>query len=280
MSADTAPLFAKGSRLRLRAGFLLVLAVVLMSLDSRGYLSFLRSLLVTLVYPLHVVATLPVDTGQWLSDQLTTRAQLLEDKSRLEERLLLLQPGLRRMAALEEENRHLRELLATQQHAQDRMLMAELMAVKMQSQAHQITINKGENVGAYIGQPIIDATGIMGQIYNVGAFSSHVRLITDSLHAIPVQVNRNGLRTIAMGTGERGSLLLDTLPIHADVRVGDLLVSSGLGQRFPRGYPVGIVSALKRSKGAPFLHARVRPSAELERSHAVLMVWPTSPPSP
>lgn len=276
MRMRVGPLFARGPRLAVRSGVLLFLALVCMVLDYQGRLSVVRSLLATLVYPLHAAITLPVSAGQWLSDNLATRSRLITEKSALEQRLFLLQPGLRRLADLEEENHRLRELLETRRRSADRMLMAELMAVNMQSHEHQITINKGDNVGAYVGQPIIDASGIMGQVSSTSAFSSRVRLVTDPLHALPIQVNRNGLRSIAMGIGDPQQLLLDALPVNADLQVGDLLVASGLGQRFPRGYPVGVVSKLVRDQGALFLRAMVRPSAELEKSREVLMVWPFS----
>jgi len=154
------------------------------------------------------------------------------------------------------------------------VLIAELLAVDMQPFRHQVTINKGKREGAFDGQPIVDANGIMGQIIHVGPFSSIVLLITDPTHALPVQINRNGLRAIAVGTGQNSSLQLEHLPNNADIRQGDLIVSSGLGSRFPSGYPVGTVSKISLDPAEPFAKVVVTPSARLEQSREVLMVWP------
>ena len=141
---------------------------------------------------------------------------------------------------------------------------------------HQIRINKGQKEGAYDGQPILDANGIMGQIVHVSPFYSDVLLITDPTHSLPVEINRNGLRAIAVGTGQRDLLLLEHLPTNADISVGDLIVSSGLGRRFPAGYPVGIVEKITLDPGEPFAKIIVKPSAKLQRSREVLLVWPNS----
>jgi len=154
------------------------------------------------------------------------------------------------------------------------VLVAELVAVELQSFRRQIVINKGQREGAYDGQPIVDATGIMGQIVHVAPFSSTVLLLTDPNHALPVQVNRNGLRTIAVGTGQRDKLLLENLTNNADIRVGDLIISSGLGRRFPSGYPVGQIEKISRDPGEVFAKVVVKPSAQLSQSREVLMVWP------
>jgi len=135
-------------------------------------------------------------------------------------------------------------------------------------------INKGQREGAYYGQPVVDADGVMGQIIHVGPFSSTVLLITDPSHALPVQINRNGLRAIAVGTGLDSILLLENLPTNADIRKGDLVVSSGLGHRFPQGYPVGVVEDIQLEPAEPFAKVVVTPSAHPGQSREVLLVWP------
>jgi rod shape-determining protein MreC len=140
---------------------------------------------------------------------------------------------------------------------------------------HQIQINKGSLDRLYEGQPLLDSQGVMGQLIDVGPFTARAMLITDPSHAIPVQVNRNGLRTIALGTGSIDRLDLPHIPNNADIRVGDLLVTSGLGGRFPPGYPVADVTAVEQDPGDTFSHISARPRAALDSSREVLLVWPT-----
>ncbi len=239
-----------------------------------GHLKVIRSALSTLVYPLQYVVNLPVEAVEWISYSLVTRNNLLEENDRLKQEHLLLSSKLQRYEVLEAENRRLRKLLESSFRLNDKVLVAELVAVELQSFRKQIVINKGQREGAYDGQPIVDAAGIMGQIVHVGPFSSTVLLITDPNHAFPVQVNRNGLRAIAVGTGQNDKLILEHLPNNVDIRVGDLIISSGLGRRFPPGYPVGQIEKISRDPGEPFAKVIIKPSAQLGKSREVLMVWP------
>ncbi len=246
-----------------------------MTLDHRhGHLKLVRSTLSTVVYPLQFVVNLPIDMVNWASGNMITRNSLVKENERLKQEHLLLNSKLQRFVILEQENKRLRELLESSFRMNDRVLVAELLAVDLQSFRQQIVINKGEREGAYDGQPIVDSSGIMGQIIHVGPFSSTVLLITDPTHAIPVQINRNGLRAIAIGTGDEEYLHLGHLPNNSDIREGDLIISSGLGQRFPKGYPVGVVTKITLDPGEPFAKIKVKPSARLGQSREVLMVWP------
>ena len=240
----------------------------------KDYLSIARSTLSTIVYPLQYVVNIPFDAAEWASDSLITRNKLLVENERLKNEQLLLSSKLQRYEVLEAENRRLRELLESSFRINDKVLVAELVAVELQSYRRQVVINKGQREGAYDGQPIVDAAGIMGQIVHVGPFSSTVLLITDPNHALPVQVNRNGLRAIAVGTGQSDKLQLENLPNNSDIRVGDLIISSGLGRRFPPGYPVGLIEKISRNPGEPFAKVMIKPSAQLSQSREVLMVWP------
>ena len=240
----------------------------------QGHLKVVRSALSTLVYPLQYVVNLPVEATEWLSNSFVTHKNLLQDNERLKEEHLLLSSKLQRYEILEEENRRLRELLESSFRLNDKVLVAELIAVELQSFRRQIVINKGKREGAYDGQPIVDASGIMGQIVHVGPFSSTVLLITDTNHALPVQVNRNGLRAIAVGSGRDDMLYLEHLPNNSDIRVGDLIISSGLGRRFPPGYPVGQIEKITLDPGESFAKVMIKPSAQLSQSREVLMVWP------
>jgi len=152
------------------------------------------------------------------------------------------------------------------------MLIAETITVDLDPYKRQIVINKGLLSGIYAGQPILDAYGIMGQIIHPGIPSSTAILITDPSHAIPVQNNRNGLRTILYGTGSANFLEIQNLPNNADIKEGDLLITSGLGGRFPEGYPVAVVTEIKRDPGQPFAQIIAEASAHLEQSREVLLV--------
>ncbi len=240
----------------------------------KDYLANVRSMLSALVYPLQYVVNLPFDAAEWVTDQMVTRQSLVAENERLKQEQLLFNSKLQRYEILETENQRLRELLESSFRLNDKVLIAELIEVQLQSFRRQVVINKGKREGAYDGQPIVDAAGIMGQIIHVGPFSSTVLLITDPNHALPVQVNRNGLRAIAVGTGRDDRLVLEHLPNNADIQVGDLIISSGLGRRFPSGYPVGQIEQISLDPGESFAKVTIRPSAQLSQSREVLMVWP------
>jgi rod shape-determining protein MreC len=243
-------------------------SIILMTVDHRqSHLEKVRSALSVVVYPLQYLVNTPVMVTRWAKDSFVTHESLLSENERLRKEQLLLSSKLQKFEILETENERLRRLLESS-------FIAELLAVDMQPFRHTVVINKGKREGAYDGQPIVDANGIMGQIVHVGPFSSTVLLITDPTHAIPVQINRNGLRAIAVGTGLTHSLQLEYLPNNADIQEGDLIVSSGLGSRFPAGYPVGVVKEITLDPAEPFAKVNVLPSAKMEQSREVLMVWP------
>ena len=250
-------------------------SLIMMTVDHRqGHLEKVRSTLSVFVYPMQYVANLPVTITQWASDSLVTRTKLVEENDRLRDEQLMLSSKVQKFEILEAENERLREMLQSSEKLDERVLIAELLAIDLQPFRHQIVINKGRREGVYDGQPIVDANGVMGQIVHVGPFSSTVLLLTDPTHAIPVQINRNGLRSVAVGTGQSHILQLEHLPNNVDIKEGDLVVSSGLGSRFPQGYPVGVVDNISRVPGEPFAKVTILPSAQLEKSREVLLVWP------
>jgi rod shape-determining protein MreC len=230
------------------------------------------------VYPLQWVVNLPVTTGQWLTETLASRQKLLEENASLRAQHLLLKAQMERFSALEAENMRLRELLDSsfQFRIGERLLIAELSAVATDPFSQQVVINKGARDKVFVGQPVLDAEGVMGQVLHVAPLSSTVMLITDPNHALPVQVNRNGLRSIAVGTGRANQLELAYLPNNADIRVGDQLVTSGLGGRFPYGYPVGTVIRVEQDPRQPFAKVIAQPNARLDRNREVLLVWASS----
>ncbi len=253
----------------------LLASAVLMTLDHRlGYLEAVRSALSVVVYPVQYLVNLPVAGTRWVDESLVARRTLLRENARLREENLLLQSRFQRYAALEAENDRLRRLLESSLQAGDRVLVAELLATNPEPSTHEIVINKGSNAGVFAGQPVVDASGVMGQVVHVGPLTSTAMLITDAAHALPVEVNRSGLRAIAGGTGVDDVIELAYVPTNADIREGDLIVTSGIGGRFPRGYPVAEVRRVEIAPGQSFARVLARPTARLTQSHEVLLVWP------
>lgn len=254
----------------------MLLSITLMTVDHRHHhLDSLRDGLSVLVYPLQLLVDLPGSMREWFSESLASRRALQEENASLRTQHLVLSTQLQKLEALEVENMRLRALLDSSFQVGKRpMLIAALLSVDMDPYRHQIEINKGSLDHLFEGQPLLDSQGVMGQLVHVGPFTSTAMLITDPGHAIPVQVNRNGLRTIALGTGAIDRLELPHIHNNADIRVGDLLVTSGLGGRFPPGYPVAEVTEVDQDPGRAFSHVTARPRAQLDRSREVLLVWP------
>ena len=278
------PLFERGPSALIRFAVVAFLSLMLMTADHRGrHLETARGLLSTLVYPLQYAIDLPIRVGSWLADSLSSHQSLLRENQRLRQGYISAQLRFKKYEELEAENRRLRALLDSAEKVGERVLMAKLLSIDMDPFSRHIVLDKGATDGVRVGQSLIDARGIMGQVIRVGPLSAGAVLITDPSHALPVQVSRNGLRTIATGTLNR--LRLDHVPNNADVVVGDRLITSGLGGRFPAGYPVGRVVGVERDGGRPFAQVVVEPSAGLERNREVLLVWseedgPRSPDSP
>ena len=251
---------------------LVVIALIVADLRFNR-LDTTRALLDTVASPIYWLADIPTRIGNWGDEHIRSRAELLEDNERLSRENLVLQGRSHQMSSLQAENVRLRALLNSSALLRDDVLVAELIGVSPDPVRHQLVINKGEADGVFLGQPLIDAAGLMGQIVEVSTGHARVLLITDATHSIPVQVNPNGVRAIAEGTGA-----LDTLEIHhvsatTDIQEGDLLVSSGLGGRFPVGYPVAVVSLVERDPGQAFARVLATPSAAMDRSRHVLLVF-------
>ncbi len=257
---------------------LAIAAIGLMALDQKkNFLDHIRVALSMPLYPVMQLASVPVDAGGWVSQNFTSQQELQEEVETLRTQQLLLKAQLQRLAALETENIRLRELLQSSKRTTNQLLVAELLAVDLDPFSHRVVISKGKRHGIYEGQPLLDADGIIGQVVQVNMFSSAAMLISDPNHATPVQINRNGMRAIAIGTGSPRELDLPHIPNNADVKVGDLLVTSGLGGRFPTGYPVGTIKEIRTNPALPFADIVVEPAAHLERSREVLLVWPNRP---
>ena len=260
--------------LGLRFLFLFFLSVVVLTVDhSNNRLDGARRAVSAVVYPLRVVVGAPKSLWRWLDGTMTERHQLQLENSRLQAERLLTQARLQRYSALEAENARLRAMLEATAGVTNRVRVAELMSVSANPFRHSIVINKGTRDGVYDGQSMIDAEGVVGQVIETGLLSSQCVLISDPDHALPVEVNRNGLRTIAVGTGEFDRLDLPFLPNNADIEEGDLLVTSGLGGAFPAGYPVAVVSSVTRVPAEPFASVSATPAADLNQVREVMLVW-------
>lgn len=256
---------------------LAVLSVGLMVVDARfDYLKPVRSQMGLVLTPFYGVADLPVRAWEGVRDQFTSRSELLAENERLKAESLLMQRRLQKLATLTEQNVRLRELLNSAALVDDKVLVSELIGVDPNPFTQRILIDKGSKDGVFQGQPVLDASGLMGQVVEVMPYTARVLLLTDTTHSIPVQVNRNGLRAIAVGTGNPERLELRFVADTADIKEGDLLVSSGLGQRFPAGYPVAVVKEVIHDSGQPFAVIRAVPTAKMNRSRYVLLVFSDS----
>lgn len=256
----------------------MLLSITVMVLDHRhNHLESLRSGLSVLLYPVQYLAGLPLLLSESASKALTSRGELESERDQLHDENLQLRARLQKFEALEAENMRLRGLLDSSFKVGDRVLIAELIAVEQDPFRQQVLISKGETSGLFEGQPVLDANAVVGQVTHINPFSASVLLITDAAHALPVQVNRNGLRTIALGTGLINRLELPHLPNNADIKVGDLLITSGLGGGFPPGYPVAEVIEVRREPGQPFASVIAQTTAHLDRIREVLLVWTLNP---
>lgn len=265
------PLFSRGPGLALNFFLLACLSIALMVMDSSSArFAVARAWAAWALQPLTWVAQAPQSVAQ-LGDHLETRDQLLADNRQLRQRQTELDGRLLKLESLEAENARIRALLSSAASLPDRVLISEVMDASQDPYRHQIVLNRGEQDGVYKGQALIDANGILGQVIQVNSNTCFALLLTDPDNSIPVEINRTGLQTIARGDGQR--LSLPFLPGNADVKVGDLLISSGLGGRFPPGYPVGRVFELRHPAGENFMEALAYPTAKLNQGRQALLVW-------
>ena len=261
--------FSAGARFLLLA----VVCVALMILDSREqHLVRVRQALTVVVSPVQVLVDLPFRTWNSVGDTFATRDVLITENQQFRREQLETEGRLQRLAALEMENARLRELLDSTARVGSRALVAEILAVDPDPYRQRFNLNRGFVDGVFVGQAVIDAQGVVGQIMTVGPFTSEAVLITDADHAVPVSVNRNGLRTNAFGTGDSQLLRLNLIN-NAPIEVGDLLISSGLGGVFPQGYPVGRVIEVRLRPYQAFAEIFAEPMSALDRDREVLLVW-------
>jgi rod shape-determining protein MreC len=271
--------------LLLRCVLYSLLALGLIIVDKRyDHLGKIRRVLSVVAYPVQIAVASPFEGWDWFRESVTTRDALRADKTKLESELRLAQFRLQRFEALEAESQRLRALRDSTAGVASRFVIGDVMDVDLDAFRERVLVDKGAQDGVFVGQAVLDAGGVFGQVARVGQLTAEVILVSDPTHAIPVQINRNGLRTIAVGTGDIGRLKLPYLPTSADVIAGDLLVTSGLGGGFPAGYPVGTVAEVKRDPAASLADVDVKPAAALDRSRELMFVWlnpqPVAPSAP
>ncbi|WP_311063722.1 rod shape-determining protein MreC [Halomonas sp. DWK9] len=269
------PLFSHGPLPGYRLFFCVLAASALMFVDHRfTRMEDVRAQMTMVVAPIQWVVSVPSDLLNWGALALSDQQALVDENRRLREQILTLSHRGQRLANLTAENTELRHLLSAAERRDIPYITAELLSLDNDPFSHQMVVDRGHRNGAYVGQPVIDASGLVGQITAVSAYSSRVLLLADASHALPVQVNRNGLRFIVQGTGRYGSVNVLHVPDTADIREGDLLTTSGLAGRFPPGYPVARVTEVYHDPGQPFARVVAEPSAQLQRSRHFLLLFP------
>jgi len=273
------PLFLQGPSVTLRTIILVILSVALMMADHRWHhLESVRGAIENyIISPLRYTINLPSTFVEWTDRSFSSHRQLLEENRKLHEQTLRAQVSLQKLSVLEKENERLRKMLGAQPKVGELVLVAEILSIDMDPYRQMVVLNKGSEDDVYIGQPIIDAWGIMGQVVHLAEHTATALLISDPSHAIPVQVNRSGLRSTAFGMGSSLLLELRYIPHNADLEVGDEINASGLGGRFPPNYPVGRIVSIERPTGESFATVLAEPVAHLARSREVLLVWHNPP---
>lgn len=266
-------LFTRAPLIGFRASLWILLSLSLLYLDYQHLLIKIRPALSSIVIPIQYSVAMPGRILRMAEANLASHDALLKENANLRKKQFHIQIKLQKFAALEQENQQLRALLKASEHMHnERFLAAQVLSLTTDPLAQQIILDKGSKAGVYVGQAVLDADGIMGQVIEVGPVTSRVLLITDPRSAVPVQNSRNGLRGIVVGIGKH-NLRMMHIAETMDIRVGDLLVSSGLGGRYPAGYRVGLVRKVARITGEHFATVDVIPSAHIDRSQYVLLIW-------
>lgn len=257
-----------------RAVVLIALSLVLFFCDRNlNYFTVLRvNSLPFITAPLQRVTALPVYLFHIFSDNLLSKQALLKENNHLRSELLLAHVQLQKLDSLEQENSELSVLLNLTKQPKTKFLAAKLLAFNVGGLDQQITVDKGKADGLYVGQPVIDGYGLVGQVVLVGPKTSKVLLITDNKSAVPVMIARNGIRLIAIGAEHGKNLELVNTPGTIDIKKGDFLVTSGMGQRFPAGYAVGRIKSIKHVLGDRFMKILITPSAHVNSSRHVLLI--------
>lgn len=268
------PIFSRGPSLQLRLFLAVIAAIALIVADSRlGTFVKIRNYMDTAVSPFYFLANGPRKVLDSVSETLATRQQLELENRALRQELLLKNSDILLLGQFKQENARLRELLGSPLRQDEYKMVTQVMSTGSDPYSDQVVIDKGSDNGVYEGQPVISDKGVVGQVVAVAKMTSRVLLICDASHALPIQVLRNDIRVIAAGSGCTDDLQLEHLPGNTDIRVGDVLVTSGLGGRFPEGYPVAVVSSVKVDNQRAYTVIQARPTAGLQRLRYLLLLW-------
>jgi rod shape-determining protein MreC len=268
------PIFSRGPSLQLRLFLAVIVAIALIVADSRlGTFVKIRNYMDTAVSPFYFLANGPRKVLDSVSETLATRQQLELENRALRQELLLKNSDILLLGQFKQENARLRELLGSPLRQDEHKMVTQVISTGSDPYSDQVVIDKGSDNGVYEGQPVISDKGVVGQVVAVAKMTSRVLLICDASHALPIQVLRNDIRVIAAGSGCTDDLQLEHLPGNTDIRVGDVLVTSGLGGRFPEGYPVGVVSSVKVDNQRAYTVIQARPTAGLQRLRYLLLLW-------
>ncbi|MGQ8775945.1 rod shape-determining protein MreC [Serratia sp. NA_112.1] len=268
------PIFSRGPSLQLRLFLAVIVAICLIVADSRlGTFVKIRNYMDTAVSPFYFLANGPRKVLDSVSETLATRQQLELENRALRQELLLKNSDILLLGQFKQENARLRELLGSPLRQDEHKMVTQVISTGSDPYSDQVVIDKGSDNGVYEGQPVISDKGVVGQVVAVAKVTSRVLLICDASHALPIQVLRNDIRVIAAGSGCADDLQLEHLPNNTDIRVGDVLVTSGLGGRFPEGYPVAVVSSVKVDNQRAYTVIQARPTAGLQRLRYLLLLW-------
>ena len=260
-----------------RVMVLVALSLAMMLIDHRTQqFEKFRNILQTVVYPVMFISTIPREVIRGVTGSMEISSNLQTDNESLRQENLLLHSRLEKLHSLEADNRRLKRLLGQSEQIAEHVLLAELVEVSLEPYTQKISLNKGSSDDVYVGQPVINGDGVIGQVVHTSQFQSTVTLLTDPGSAIPVMVMRNGLRGVLFGTGVRNKLAMPYLTADADIRIGDLLISSGMGGRFPTGYPVATVTEVRQDPSDEFLTINTLPVTQLDHGREVLLIWPES----
>lgn len=253
--------------------FLVILSFVMLINDQKSnYLAIFRNSIAIAVYPLQSLVAMPSNLFVWINKNFSSREALTLENKILLNTQNINNTTLQRYQSLEQENSRLREILNAATRLEHKVEIARIISANINPYRHTIVINKGDKDGIHAGQVIVDADGVMGQILDTNFLTSEAILISDADHALPVQINRNGLRTILLGSGSYTNLNAPYIPNNADIKIGDLLVTSGLGGKFPAGYPVGTINSIVRNPSEQFSNVTAKPIALLNQAREVMLI--------
>ncbi|AVT47185.1 rod shape-determining protein MreC [Shewanella baltica] len=267
------PIFVRGISNQFRLTLAIILSVALLVANHR--LDPLRQNLSSFFSPLQYLASVPGAALDWSSESFATRNMLALQNKELLRQQLLMSERLQRFEHLRQENERLRALLGSPAYLDSRKMVAEVLEVASDPFHHYVVLNHGSRSGVFVGQPVVDAQGVVGQVVQVSEMTSRVLLLSDVSHGLPVRITRNDVRLVANGTGELDEIELRHVAKSTDIRVGDLLVTSGLGNRFPEGYPVARVLEVLTEDGQSYARVTAQPLAALDRIRYVLLIWPS-----